>query len=157
MKSWPQDHVVAGQSRLEAVRVNDLAEGVQDGPVVEVEHVSADDGRRLAAVGKRQQPDNAFGLDDDVVVHQQDVVAAVLDGLEHSAGKTAGAAEVGLVDDPQLAAERSPGPRRSRPASATFCDALVDDEDFLDVIQRFGILGEEPQVVEAEIRSCSGS
>ena len=73
---------------------------------------------RSANVSSR---DDALGLDDDVVVQQQDVVAAVLDGLVHAAGEAAGTAQVGLVDDPELAAER---PRRFGEAvlaSDTFC------------------------------------
>ena len=53
------------------------------------------------------QPGDAFRFDNDVIVQQQDVVAAVFHGLVHAAGKAARSAKVVLVDDPELAAERT--------------------------------------------------
>ena len=66
---------------LEAELVDYLAEGVQHGPVVEVEHVPTHDGGLAAVVGEREQSQHGLGLHHDVVVQQQGVVAAVLHGL----------------------------------------------------------------------------
>ena len=94
--------------------------------------------------------DDAFGLDHDVVVQQQDVVAAVLDGLVHAAGEPAGAAEVRLVDDPQLAAEDAAdlGEARLRPRPSG-CPGRR--EDLVDMLSALGFSASSPQVVEAEV------
>ena len=64
----------------------------------------------LGQVGEGHRAQDALGLADDVVVEEQDVVGVALDGrLVHRAREAAGAAEVALLDQPQLAAR---GPRR---------------------------------------------
>ena len=98
--------------------------------------------RASGIVGEREEPRDALGFDHDVVVEQQDVVAAVFDGLVHAAGEAAGAAEVGLVDDPELAAEQRRDIRRSR-RSPDLLRALVDDHDLLDVLEELRVLGAE--------------
>ena len=150
----PRLHVGVRQGRDEPVRVDDLAEGVQDAAVVEVEHVAADNGRLAAVVGEGQEPHDAFGLDDDVVVEQQDVVAAVFDGLEHAAGEAAGAAQVRLVDDPQLAAE---GVADFREALLVLdlLRALVHDQDFLDVFKDVRVVRQDAGRCSGRSRACS--
>jgi hypothetical protein len=123
---------------------------MQNRPVVEVEHVSADDGGRLATVSKSQEPDDAFRLNHDVVVHQQNIVAAVLDSLEHSPGEPPRAAEVGLVDNPQLPVKGVPDFFITR-GVRDFLRTLVHNKDFLHVLQCFLVFCEEPQIVEAEV------
>ena len=58
---------------------------------------------------------DALGLGDDVVVEEQDVVAApAVEGLEHGAGEAPGPAEVGLLDDPQPVPEQPVGVGEAR-------------------------------------------
>ena len=91
----------------EPPRLDDLAEAVQLGLVVEAEHVAADDRRAAGQVAEGDRADDALGLADDVVVHHQGVRrGALAQRLELAAGIAAGAAEVALLDDPQLVAER---------------------------------------------------
>ena len=104
--------------------------------------MSADDRRRLAAVREGEQASNAFGFDNDVVIQQQDVVAAVFDGLIHAAGEAAGTAKVGLVDDPELAPECILDLRKAL-WPQNFLGALVHNEDLLDVLQDVRVLRQD--------------
>ena len=84
------------------VRGDGLGERVQQGPVVEAEHVAADDGRPPGQVGEGGGPPDALRVHLDVVIEQQQVVA--LPGrhrLVHGPGEAAGAADVALLDDLQ--------------------------------------------------------
>ena len=117
----------------EAPRLHDLAEGVQLGAAVEVEHVATDDGRPLREVTEGDRADHALGLADDVVVHHHGVRrGALADALELTAGIAPGTAEVALHDHPELVTEVRTGGREVLAVSDLVL-ALVHDEDRVEV------------------------
>ena len=89
-------------------------------------------------VGRRQRSPKVTarrmlsGSADDVVVEEQHVGRPVgLEGLELGAGEAARAADVALLDDPQLAAERLLG-GRERGVVGDLLGALLDDQDLVE-------------------------
>ena len=105
--------VVLGVWRVgphEVAPADHLAHHVQVRRILEVEHLTADQHRRLGEPVHRQRPQDRVGLDADVVVHEQDLLTVgVLQRLVHDPAVAAGPAEVGLVVDRQPVAERRGG------------------------------------------------
>ena len=80
--------------------VDHLAHDVQVRRLLQVEHLTADQHRRLGESVHRQHPQNRVRLDADVVVHEQNLLAvSVFQRLVHHPAVATGTAEVGLVVD----------------------------------------------------------
>ena len=81
---------VRGRAPPPFVRFDGLGERVQQRPVVHAEHVAAHDGGLAGQVAERDRPQDALGVEPDVVVHEQDVVGAPRpDRLVHGPGESA--------------------------------------------------------------------
>ena len=94
-----------GVAPEEGVPVDDLAHRRQLRPRLQRQHLPADQHRLAGVAGERDGPQHRIGLQQDVVVHVEDLLALGGERLVHDAGVAAGAAEVGLVDDAQLVAQ----------------------------------------------------
>ena len=94
-----------GVAPEEGVPVDDLAHRRQLRPRLQRQHLPADQHRLAGVARERDGPQHRIGLQQDVVVHVEDLLALGVERLVHDAGVAAGAAEVGLVDDAQLVAE----------------------------------------------------
>ena len=107
---------VSGALRQKKLRpVDDLAHGVQDRAVLQGQHLAADERRARRVGAKAQGPQDAVGLELDVVVQEQRRASrrCCVNASYIAAGEAAAAAEVGLVDDPQPVAQGRLRPRRS--------------------------------------------
>ena len=77
---------------------------------LQIQHLAADKRGHLGETRHRQRPQNRVGLDLDVVVHEQNVLAgSVVQRLVHDAAVATGPTEVRLIVDRETATERSCG------------------------------------------------
>ena len=103
---------VRRRSPHEVLLVDDLAHDVQVRRLLQVEHLTADEGGRLGEPVHRQRAQHRVRLDANVVVHEQDLfTVGVLQRLVHHPAVAAGAAQVGLVVYGESVAQRGGGGR----------------------------------------------
>ena len=117
---------------LQALGLGVLGADVQVRRVQQVEHLAADDRRMRGARRECREPDQDLGLEQHVVVHEQDVgvVGRVARrGVEHAAGEPARAAEVGLahVPQPRRRARSPTAANRGRDSSGSLPWSTHDD------------------------------
>ena len=111
----------------------------------------ADDRRPPGQVGERGRAPDGLGLQLDVVVEQQQVVA--LGGpqrLVHGTGEPARAAEVPLLGDPQPVADLLGRVGEVRVIGHP-AGALVDDVDRVEQLQHVRRVAQRAQVIEDEL------
>jgi len=109
------------------VLVEDHGPGMQPGARLSLQHLPTNEHRLAGESGEGDSAQDRIRLQDDVVVHEEDLLTVgVLQRLVHHARIAAGAADVGLVDDSQALAQRSL--RLSETVLLTdLVDALVRD------------------------------
>ena len=96
-KSWSYS-VYGADGPHEVGLVDHLAHDVQVRRLLQVEHLAADQHRRLGETVQSQYPQNGVRLQRNIVVHEQDLLAvSVFQRFVHHPAVSAGAAEVGLV------------------------------------------------------------
>ena len=126
----------------EDAAVDHLAHHMQVAAFLQVEHLAADQHRRLREPRHRERAQDRVGLDLDVVVHEQDVLA--LRGLEclvHDAAVSAGAAEVALIVNGEPITERC-GSLGEPGLVAHLAGALVRHDHGLDHVGHQRIRGQ---------------
>ena len=111
---------------------------MQDRTLICIEHVAADNrrGQRVLCEGEGTQ--QAFRLDDSVIVEQQDIVRiGVLEHLVHAARESAGTTQVCLLDDTELASQFFLQTRVTL-AVLHVLIALIDNQNLGNVIKNLG-------------------
>ena len=108
---------------------------MQDRTLICIEHVAADNrrGQRVLCEGEGTQ--QAFRLDDSVIVEQQDIVRiGVLEHLVHAAREATRTAQIRLFDDAELASQFL---LQTRVALAVLhvLITLINDQDLGDVVK----------------------
>jgi hypothetical protein len=129
----------------ERVAVDDLAHRRELRARLQRQHLAADEHRLAAVAGERDGAQHGVGLEQDVVVHVEDLLAVgAAQRLVHDPGVAAGAAQVGLVDDPQPVAELR-GDLGEAGLVAHLLRALVRDDHRDDRGQHQRVLGDRVQ------------
>ena len=108
---------------------------MQDRTLICIEHVAADNrrGQRVLCEGEGTQ--QAFRLDDSVIVEQQDIVRiGVLEHLVHAAREATRTAQIRLFDDAELASQFL---LQTRVALAVLhvLITLINDQDLGNVVK----------------------
>ena len=147
-KLWSYS-VLTASGPHEVLLVDHLAHHVQVRRLLQVEHLPADERRRLREPVHRQRAQDRVRLDADVVVHEQDLFAVgVFQRLVHHPAVAAGAAEVGLVVDGQPVAQRGGGGLEPGMVLGLL-GALVGDDHRADHLVHQRIRGQCGQRVDA--------
>ena len=111
---------------------------MQDRTLICIEHVAADDRRGQRVLCEGEGTEQAFRLDDGVIVEQQDIVRiGVLEHLVHAARESAGTSQVRLFNDTEFASQFF---LQTRVTLAVFhvLIALIDNENLGNVVKDLG-------------------
>ena len=112
---------------------------------------AADDRRPPGQVGEGGGPQDALGLQVDVVVERQGRSRFRRPaGLVHPAGEPAGAAEVALLDDLQPVAEPLGGVGEVRMVRH-LAGALIDDVDRVEQLKHVGGVAQVAELARPEL------
>ncbi len=141
----------------EPVLGDHLAHRVEDGAVLQGQHLAAHEHRALGEAGEGEGTRDAVGLEEYVVV-QQDVMRRVGLGehLVHRPGETTAPAEVGLLDQVQLLSEKS-SHRREAGGVAHLLVTLVGDDHLGDQVADDGIVRECGKRGDAVVGTVEGA
>ena len=137
------DAVWVGEgAAAEGAEVDAFGGGEEEVRVEEEHHLRADDGGCAGEGREGAHADDGFGLDADVVIHEEDVDGGVVfGGFEDAAGEAAGAAQIGLLDVVEGAAEGF-GSFLEFGLFADVLGALVGDVEFVDEGADEAVVGE---------------